>query len=170
MSTSEIHSSPAAQWLQGLLAKGAPSQAGSQSSHGSAELPRDSTRISAQAFQLNQAAGASLTTHSRSAQALGVLPAHHDHSVGRERSDPSFANTVAQAIVVSTLPQPTRIDGSVNADSVSSAASSDSRERGFIEERVSKIANDVRAAYSHVTAPEAASPHNRGVRSINLTA
>jgi hypothetical protein len=170
--TSQIHSSPAAQWLQGLLAKGAPSQVGSHSNTGSTELPRDSSHISAQAFQLNQAAGASLNTHSRSAQPLGILPAHHHHGVSRERSDPSFVNSVAQATVVSMLQQPTRIDGSVNVDSVhSSAASSDSRESGFIEERVSKIANDVRAAYLHVTAPEAASPHNnRGVRSISLTA
>ena len=78
--TTEIHSSPAAQWLQGLLAKGAPSQIGSRSNPGAAELPRDSSRISAQAFQLNQAAGASTTAHARSGQPLAVsapLPHHH---------------------------------------------------------------------------------------------
>ena len=80
--TTEIHSSPAAQWLQGLLAKGAPSQIGSRSNPGAAELPRDSSRISAQAFQLNQAAGASTTAHARSGQPLAVsapLPHHHVH-------------------------------------------------------------------------------------------
>src|SRR5688500_13882020 len=105
MSTSEIHSSPAAQWLQGLLAKGAPSQVGNHAHAGSTELPRDSTRISAQAFQLNQAAGASSTAHARPTQSLGVSAAHqHRHlNIDERKNDTSFVSSMAQPIL--SLPQ-----------------------------------------------------------------
>jgi hypothetical protein len=174
--TSEIHSSPAAQWLQGLLAKGAPSQVGNHSNTGSTELPRDSSRISAQAFQLNQAAGASLNVHSRSTQSSGVSAAHHHrpHHSDDQKSDTSFVSSVAQA-TVSNPQRDTRIDGPGSSNIVgSSPAPSDSRESSFVQERATKVANDLRVAYSQVTAPEAASPHNThnssGVRSISLTA
>lgn len=172
--TSEIHSSPAAQWLQGLLAKGAPSQVGSQSNTGSTELPRDSSHISAQAFQLNQAAGASLNAQARTAQSSGVSAAHQHRPDYRDdqKKDPSFVSSVAPA-TVSNVQRGARTDGPANADSVgSSAVPTDSSERSSIHERASKVANDLRLAYSQVTAPEAASSHhnNSGVRSINLTA
>ncbi|MEP6887080.1 MAG: hypothetical protein ABI945_02040 [Nitrospirales bacterium] len=170
--TSEIHSSPAAQWLQGLLAKGAPSQVGNHSNTGSTELPRDSSRISAQAFQLNQAAGASLNVHARSAQSA-VSAAHHhrQHHSDDQSRDTSFVSSVAQA-TVSNLQRTTRIDGPASSNIVgSSVAPSDSRERSFIQERASKVANDLRVAYSQVTAPETASPHNNsGIRPISITA
>lgn len=167
MSTSEIHSSPAAQWLQGLLAKGAPSQVGNHANAGSTELPRDSSRISAQAFQLNQAAGTSLNAHARSAQSSGVsaAPHHRQYSIGRESSDPSFVNSVAQAG-----------DSHRQRDTVGTPADSnnigphDDHNGSFIQERASKIAHDLRVAYSHVTAPEAEPAPNRDGRPISITA
>ena len=171
--TSQIHSTPAAQWLQGLLAKGAPSQVGSHSNTGSMELPRDSSRISAQAFQLNQAAGASLSAHARTAQSSGVSAArhHHPHHRDDQNRDTSFVSSAAHT-TVSHLQRGTRTDGPASSNIVgSSPAPSDSRESSFIQERASKVAHDLRVAYSHVSAPEAASPHNNsGIRSISLTA
>lgn len=135
--TSQIHSSPAAQWLQGLLAKGAPSQGGSHSNTGSTELPQDSSRISTQAFQLNQAAGTSLSAHARTAQSSGVSAAHHHrpHHRDDQNRDTSFVSSAAHTTV------------------------------SHLQERVSKVANDLRVAYSHAGAPEAASAHhNSGIR------
>jgi hypothetical protein len=37
-------------------------------------------------------------------------------------------------------------------------------------ELASKAANDVRVAYSHITAPDATPSHNRGSRSISVIA
>ena len=172
--TSEIHLSPAAQWLQGLLAKGAPSQVGSQSNTGSTELPRDSSRISAQAFQLNQAAGTSLNAQARTAQSSGASAAHHHHHhhSGDQNRDTSFVSSVAPP-TASKLEQGARTERPASVDNVGgSPASSDSPERSSIQERVSKVAHDLRLAYSQVTAPEVASSHthNSGVRSISLTA
>jgi hypothetical protein len=172
--TSQIHSSPAAQWLQGLLAKGAPSQVGSHSNTGSTELPRDSSRISAQAFQLNQAAGTSLSVHARAAQSSGVSAAHHHRPPHRDdqNRDTSFVSRAAHT-TVSNLQRDTGVDGPANSTIIgSSPAPSDSHESSFIQERASKLANDLRAAYSHVGASEAASPdtNTSGIRSISLTA
>lgn len=172
--TSQIHSSPAAQWLQGLLAKGAPSQVGSHSNTGSMELPRDSSRISVQAFQLNQAAGASLSAHARSAQSSGVSGAYHHrpHHRDDQNRDTSSVSSAADT-TVSHLQRGAQTDGPASSTMIgSSPAPSDSRESPFIQERASKVANDLRVAYSHVGAPEAASPHtnNSGIRSISLTA
>ena len=62
MTSPAVGSSSAAQWLQGLLATGASSQTGRPSNSApspSTVGPNDVTSISAQAFQLNQAAGVS---------------------------------------------------------------------------------------------------------------
>jgi hypothetical protein len=62
----------------------------------------------------------------------------------------------------------TRIDTPASSNHVgSSTAPSVSYEH----ERASKMANDLRVAYSHVTAPEAGpSPHYTGTRSISMIA
>ena len=168
--TSEIHSSPAAQWLQGLLAKGAPSQVGSHTNTGSTELPRDSSRISAQAFQLNQAAGASLNAPTRSAQSSGVSAAHHHrhHHRDDQNRNASFVSSAAEA-TVSKVQQGPRINRPASSNTVGNSAAPSGRESSFAQERASKVANDLRVAYSQVTAPEAASPHNNsGGRPIRL--
>lgn len=62
MTSSTIASSSAAQWLHGLLAKGAPSQTGHPSKSAPTDSPaplEDTASISKKAFQLNQAAGVS---------------------------------------------------------------------------------------------------------------
>jgi hypothetical protein len=166
MIPSEVHSSPAAQWLQGLLAKGAPSQTGTQSStsNGATEVPRDSTSISARAFQLNQAAGISLKSHSQPAQSFGVSAAqhHHRHHSHHNQNDTSAVNSVALAAV--SNPQKEKETGSgASVNSTDSPASASS-------ELASKAANDVRVAYSYITAPDATPPHNRGSRSISVIA
>ncbi|MDQ6735893.1 MAG: hypothetical protein M3Z35_17560 [Nitrospirota bacterium] len=175
MTPSEVHSSPAAQWLQGLLAKGAPSQTGTQSStsNGATELPRDSTSISARAFQLNQAAGISLKTNSQTAQSSGVSAAHHDHrhpSSHNQTGYTSFVNSVAQAGV--SDPQKGTGSGASasSAEGSGLAVSLDHHSGSFIQELASKAANDVRVAYSHITAPEATPSYSRDSRSISVTA
>ena len=137
--TYEIHSSPAAQWLQGLLAKGAPSQVGSRSSAGATELPRDTSRISAQAFQLNQAAGTSLTAQARGTQSLGT----------HKKIDPAFVSHATQP-TVSPLEQRRRM----NTNSVNAGDSTITSVHGE-HERASKMSHDCRVAYSHA---EATSP------------
>jgi hypothetical protein len=162
MTPSEVHSSPAAQWLQGLLSKGAPSQTGTQSSNGATELPRDSTSISARAFQLNQAAGTSLKSHSQPAQSSGVSAAqhHHRHHSTHNQNNTSAVNSVALA-GVSDLQKETDRSASVSSTDSPAAASL---------ELASKAANDVRVAYSHITAPDATPSHNRGSGSISVIA
>jgi hypothetical protein len=164
MIPSEVHSSPAAQWLQGLLAKGAPSQTGTQSStsNGATEVPRDSTSISARAFQLNQAAGISLKSHSQPAQSSGVSAAqhHHRHHSHHNQNDTSAVNSAALA-GVSNLRKETGSGASVNSTGSPAAASS---------ELAGKAANDVRVAYSYITAPDATPSYNRGARSISVIA
>jgi hypothetical protein len=62
MTSQAVASSSAAQWLQSLLATGASSQTGRPSNSASSistVSPTDIASISAQAFQLNQAAGIS---------------------------------------------------------------------------------------------------------------
>jgi len=170
MSLSEVHSSPAARWLQGLLAKGAPSQTGTQPSTSATELPRDSTSISSRAFQLNQAAGTSLKTDSHTAQSSGVSAAHHyrPHS-HNQTGHISAGKNLAQAGVLD--PTGTGSPG-VSARPVdgSATASLDSQNGSFIQEFARKAANDLRIAYSHVTASEATPSHNPGSRSISVTA
>jgi hypothetical protein len=162
MTSSEVHSSPAAQWLQGLLSKGAPSQTGTQSSNGATELPRDSTSISARAFQLNQAAGTSLKSNSQPAQSSGVSAAqhHHRHHSTHNQNNTSAVNSVALA-GVSDLQKETDRGALVSSTDSPATASS---------ELASKAANDVRVAYSHITAPDATPSHNRGSRSISVIA
>ena len=162
--TPEIHSSPAAQWLQGLLAKGAPSQVGSRSNPGASELPQDSSRISAQAFQLNQAAGASTTAHARSGQPLAVsapLPHHHVH-IEDKKNDPTFVSRMAQA-TVSPLEQGRRIDAPVNYNNDGSSTPSSVHND---HERAAKISHDLRAAYSRAQA--APQPDNNRTQSISI--
>jgi hypothetical protein len=164
MTPSEVHSSPAAQWLQGLLSKGAPSQTGTQSSNGATELPRDSTSISARAFQLNQAAGTSLKSHSQPALSSGVSAAqhHHRHHSTHNQNNTSAVNSVALA-GVSDLQKERETDRGALVSSTDSPAVVSS-------ELASKAANDVRVAYSHITAPDATPSHNRGSRSISVIA
>ena len=171
MSPLEVHSSSAAQWLQGLLAKGAPSQTGTQSSNGTTELPRDSTSISARAFQLNQAAGTPLKTDSQTAQPSRVSAAHHHHGYhSHHQTDHTSSGTyVAQAGVSNPagIGSPGASASSVDG---SPGASLDHQNGSFIQESARKAANDLRIAYSHVTSPEATTSHNRGSRSISVTA
>jgi hypothetical protein len=164
MTPSEVHASPAAQWLQGLLAKGAPSQTGTQSSNGATEVPRDSTSISARAFQLNQAAGTSLKSNSQPAQSSGVsaVQHHHRHHSTHNQTDTSAVNSAARA-GVSNLQKEKETGSSASVSSTDSLAVASS-------ELASKAANDVRVAYSHITAPDATHPHNRGSRSISVIA
>jgi hypothetical protein len=164
MTPSEVHASPAAQWLQGLLAKGAPSQTGTQSSNGATELPRDSTSISARAFQLNQAAGTSLKSNSQPAQSSGVSAAqhHHRHHSTHNQTDTSAVNSAARA-GVSNLQKEKETGSSASVSSTDSHAVASS-------ELASKAANDVRVAYSHITAPDATPSPNRGFRSISVIA
>lgn len=148
MTPLEVHSSPAARWLQGLLAKGAPSQTGIQSNNGTTELPRDLTSISARAFQLNQAAGTSLKTDSQIAQSSRVSAA--------QTGNTSVGNYVAQGGVSDPTGTGSR-GASASSTDGSATASLDRQSGSFIQEIARKAANDVRVAYSHVTAPEARS-------------
>lgn len=169
--TSDIHSSPAAQWLQGLLAKGAPSQIGSPANTGSTQWPRDTSRISAQAFQLNQAAGTSLKAQVRTAQSSGVSAAHHHRHLhnGDHTMDTSLVSSAVNASI-SNLKGSARTDGPPISDMLAGSVAHDSRERSFIQKHASKVANDLRLAYSQGTAPEAASTHNnRAVRPLSVT-
>jgi len=171
MIPSGVRSLSAAQWLQGLSAKGAPSQTGTQSNTGSTELLGDSTSISARAFQLNQAAGTSLKTNSQTAQSSGVSAAHHSHrhhSNHTQTSRTSVENSVAQADLSHSQPA-TGSDASASSHG-RAAASSDTHGASFIQELARKAANDIRAAYSPITAPEAALSPNRGSGSISVTA
>jgi hypothetical protein len=163
MTSSEVHASPAAQWLQGLLAKGAPSQTGTQSSNGATEL-RDSTSISARAFQLNQAAGTSLKSNSQPAQSSEVPAAQHHHRYHSDHNQTgtSAVNSAAQA-GVSNLQKEKETGNSASVSSTDRLAVASS-------ELASKAANDVRVAYAHITAPDATPPHNRGSRSISVIA
>jgi hypothetical protein len=166
MTPSEVHASPAAQWLQGLLAKGAPSQTGTQSSNGATELPRDSTSISARAFQLNQAAGTSLKSNSQPAQSSGVsaVQHHHRHHSTHNQTDTSAVNSAARAGVSNLQKEKEKETGSsASVSSTDSLAVASS-------ELASKAANDVRVAYSHITAPDATPSPNRGFRSISVIA
>lgn len=168
MGPSGVHASSAAQWLQGLLATGAPSQTGIQPSAGSTDAPRDSTNISARAFQLNQAAGTSLKTDSQRAPSSAVSAAHHHHH-GGHKGHASIANDVAQA-GVSASPQRTGSIASANPAAGIAAASLDDPSGSFIQELARKVAHDIRTAYSHVTAPEASPSQTRGSESISVTA
>jgi hypothetical protein len=165
MIPSEVHSSPAAQWLQGLLAKGAPSQTGTQSStsNGATEVPRDSTSISARAFQLNQAAGISLKSHSQPAQSSGVSAAHHHHHHSRHNQNDTAAVSSVALAAVSNLQKEKETGSGASVNSTDSPAAASS-------ELASKAANDVRVAYSHITAPVATPSSNRGTRSISVIA
>ena len=169
MIPSEVRSLSASQWLQGLSAKGAPSQTGAQSSTGSRELPRDSASISARAFQLNQAAGTSLKTDSQATQSSGVSATHPHY---RYPSSPhqSSDNQTGKTSVVDSVAQAGVSDSQRVTGNGSVAASSDPHSGSFIQELARKAANDVHAAYSHITAPEAAPSPNRGSRSISVTA
>lgn len=171
MIPSGVRSLSAAQWLQGLSAKGAPSQTGAQSNTGSTELLRDSTSISARAFQLNQAAGTSLKTDTQAVQSSAVAAAHHyrhHHSSHTHTSIPSVVNNAAQ-FDRSNSQGATSSDALASSDG-SAAASSDTHGASFIQEFARKAANDIRTAYSPITAPEATPSPNRGSRSINVTA
>jgi hypothetical protein len=169
MIPSEVRSLSASQWLQGLSAKGAPSQTGAQSNMGSRELPRDSASISARAFQLNQAAGTSLKTDSQATQSSGVSATHPHY---RYPSSPhqSSDNQTGKTSVVDSVAQAGVSDSQRVTGNGSVAASSDPHSGSFIQELARKAANDVHAAYSHITAPEAAPSPNRGSRSISVTA
>jgi hypothetical protein len=175
MIPSEVRSLSASQWLQGL-SKGAPSQTRAQSSNGSTELPRDSASISARAFQLNQAAGTSLKTDSQATQSSRVSAAHPHYrypsspnqSSDNQTGKTSVVSSVAQAGVLDS--QRTTSGASASPANGSAAASSESHSGSFVQELARKAANDVRAAYSHITAPEAAPSPNRGSRSISVVA
>ena len=167
MIPSAVRSLSAAQWLQGLSAKGAPSQTGTQSNKGSAELLRDSTSISARAFQLNQAAGTSLKTHSAAARSSGVSTAqddHRHHGIHAHASATSVGTDVAQADASDRAAR-----GDASAKSVGDPSLLEHR-GSFVQEVARKAANDVRAAYSATTAPEAASLPNHRPRVLSVTA
>jgi len=169
MIPSGVRSLSAAQWLQGLSVKGAPSQTGTQSNTGSTELLRDSTSISARAFQLNQAAGTSLKADAQAAQSSAASAAHHyrrHHGSHTHTSPPSVVNNAAQFDVSNSQ----RVTSSESSADTSAAASSDTHAASFIQEFARKAANDIRAAYSPITAPEATPSPNRGSGSISVTA
>lgn len=169
MIPSGVRSLSAAQWLQGLSAKGAPSQTGTQSNTRSTELLRDSASISARAFQLNQAAGTSLKTDAQAAQSSAASAAphsHRNHSSRTHTSTPSVVNNAAQFDVSNSQ----RATSSASSTAGSAAASSDIHGASFIQELARKAANDIRAAYSPITAPEATPSPNRASGSISVTA
>lgn len=170
MIPSEVRSLSASQWLQGLSAKGAPSQMGTPSSNGSTELPRDSTSISARAFQLNQAAGTSLKTNSDTPQSSGVSAAHHHHRHHSSHNQ-TGKTSVVNSVEADASDSQQATGGALASSANGSAATSSEPHRGsFIQELARKAANDIRAAYSPITAPEATPSPNRGSRSINVTA
>lgn len=77
MSTPVVHGSSASHWLQGLTVKGAPLQSGTRPGGVPAAAPCDSAAISAQAFQLNQASGASTNAAAQVGHASELRGAHH---------------------------------------------------------------------------------------------
>jgi len=96
MTSPAVASSSAAQWLQSLLATGASSQTGRPSNSASSTStvgPNDIASISAQAFQLNQAAGVSSSMVKDTAR-TGVsdlhksIESHASHSISDRHRAP----------------------------------------------------------------------------------
>ena len=92
MNSSAISSSSTAHWLQGLLAKGAPSQTGHPSGLGTSQVSViDRASISTRAFELNQAAGVSFSS---------TKDAERVHGLNSHQSDADNTTMASNSLLV----------------------------------------------------------------------
>ena len=171
MSTSEVHASSASRWLQGLTAKGAPSQAGLQSSRLPAAARCDTASISAQAFQLNQAAGASTKTASLTGPSSGIRATHHHRHHGKndQEGTTSSVNVPAKAGYSDVEGTPAST-ATASVDRSRSPVPPFDHHGGYIAQFPGKIADDLRDAYPQVNRSSTMEFSNGGARRINVTA
>lgn len=105
MNSSAISSSSTAHWLQGLLAKGAPSQTSHPStvSSGSQVSVSDRANISTKAFELNQAAGVSFSS-TKGADSI--------HGLNTHQSDANSTTIASNSLLIPSADQKTDSGGS----------------------------------------------------------